>query len=183
MSQPFLGQISMFGGNFAPQGWAMCNGQIVPIAQNDALFSLIGTTYGGDGVSTFALPNLQSRVAIDQGNGGGLSPRVMGEAAGTEAVTLTTQQIPQHNHGFVCSTTTAVAGGQAPAGTLVPGTPSPAGSRWFAYDDGSTPSPKPFKLENASLSMAGGNQAHENLMPTLCVTYIIALQGIFPSRN
>lgn len=183
MTQPFLGQISIFAGNFAPSGYAMCNGQLLPISQNDALYALIGTTYGGDGVSTFALPNLQSRVAIDQGNGSGLTPRTIGEVSGTETVPLTTMEIPSHNHGFVCSTTTAVAGGQAPAGNLVPGKPSAQSSRWFAYNDGSTPPPKPYTLESASLSMAGGNQPHDNLMPTLCVTYIIALVGIFPSRN
>jgi microcystin-dependent protein len=183
MAQPFIGQISMFGGNFAPVGYAMCNGQLLAIAQNDALFALIGTTYGGDGQTTFALPNLQSRVAIHQGNGSGLTPRTIGEAAGTETVTLNSTQIPSHNHGFVCSTTTAVAGGQTPSGSVIPGTPSALNGRIFGFDDGSQPPPTPRTLENASLSMAGGNQPHDNLMPTLCVTYIIALQGIFPSRN
>lgn len=183
MAQPFIGQVSIFAGNFAPVGYAMCNGQLMAISQNDALYALIGTTYGGDGVNTFGLPNLQSRVALHQGTGQGLTPRTIGEVGGTETVTLATTQIPNHNHGFVASTTTAVAGGQTPSGTLVPGTPSLPAGRIFAYDDGSQPPPNPKTLESASLSGAGGNQSHNNLMPTLCVSYIIALQGVFPTRN
>ena len=115
MTTPFLGQITMFAGNFAISGWAFCNGQTMSISQNTALFSLLGTTYGGDGISTFMLPNLQSRVSVGQGNGAGLSPYVLGQVGGVEGITLSVQQMPSHTHGFVASTTVAVAGGQTPA--------------------------------------------------------------------
>src|ERR1700761_4920658 len=105
MAQPYIGEIRMFAGSFAPAGWAFCNGQILPISENETLFNLIGTTYGGDGQSTFALPNMQGRVAVHQGTGGGLSTYVVGETGGTESVTLTTQQIPQHNHMVTTQTT------------------------------------------------------------------------------
>lgn len=184
MGQPFLGQITMFGGTFAIAGWAFCNGQLVPISQNPALYNLIGTTYGGDGVTTFALPNLQSRVAIHQGTGQGLSTYVIGQAAGTENVTLTTPQIPQHNHTFSASGTTATSGGQTPTSSTLPGRPSQISSGYlYVYNDGNTPPPTAEVLSNGSCSMTGGNLPHENLMPTLCVTYIIALQGIYPSQS
>lgn len=183
MSQPFLGEIRMFGGNFAIRSWAFCNGQLMSIAQNSALFSLIGTTYGGDGVNTFALPNLQSRVAVGQGNGTGLTPRIIGEVGGQEAVVLSITQIPQHTHGLTASTTVAVSGGGAPAATLVPGVPSVTASHFYTVDDGTQPPPTPYTLTAGSCGTAGGNQQHSNLMPTLCVSFIIALQGLFPSRN
>jgi microcystin-dependent protein len=184
MGQPFLGQITMFAGTFQIAGWALCNGQLLDIGQNAALYNLIGTTYGGDGVTTFALPNLQSRVAIHQGTGQGLSTYVIGQLAGTENVTLNTQQIPQHNHTFSASGTTATSGGQTPTGSTLPGRPSQISSGYlYVYNDGSSPPPTPFTLSSASCSMTGGNLPHANLMPTLCVTYIIALQGIYPSQS
>jgi len=181
MTQPYLGEVRMFGGNFAIRGWALCNGQLMSIQQNSALFSLLGTTYGGDGVQTFALPNLQSRVAIGQGNGAGLSPRVIGQAAGVETVTLTTAQMPAHSHSFVASMTGASSAG--PGSSYVCGTPSNASAHFYTINDGSQPPPTPEKLTGASCSNVGSNLPHENLMPYLCVSFLIALQGIFPSRN
>jgi microcystin-dependent protein len=173
MSDQYLGEIRMFAGNFAPYGWALCNGQLLAISQNTALFSLIGTYYGGDGVTTFALPNLQSRAPIHQGQGLGLSPYVIGQNGGTENVTLTTQQMPQHNHVI-----NAFAG---PGGTTHPGNAIMA----------STSSDKPYTtsasdgttMNGNMLSMAGSSQPHNNIQPYLCITFIIALQGIYPSRN
>ena len=184
MGQPFLGQIIMFGGTFQIAGWAFCNGQLVPIDQNPALYNLIGTTYGGDGITTFALPNLQSRVAIHQGTGTGLSTYVIGQLAGTENVTLNTQQIPQHNHSFSASGTTAVSGGQSPTANTLPGRPSQISTGYlYVADNGSQPPPTANALASGACSLTGGNIPHPNLMPTLCVTYIIALQGIYPSQS
>ena len=184
MGQPFLGQIIMFGGTFQIAGWAFCNGQLMPIDQNPALYNLIGTTYGGDGVTTFALPNLQSRVAIHQGTGQGLSTYVIGQAAGTENVTLNTSQIPAHNHGFSASGTTATSGGQTPTGSTLPGVPSQLSTGYlYVAANGSQPPPTAETLASGACSMTGGNIPHANLMPTLCVTYLIALQGIYPSQS
>ena len=181
MSNPFLGEIRMFGGSFAPAGWAMCNGQLMDIAQNDALFSLLGTSYGGDGISNFGLPNLQGRLAVCQGNGQGLAPHTIGETAGTETVTLTTNQIPQHNHAFQASTITATT--TVPGATVLPAPPSIPAGHFFVINDNTTPAPTMDALEAAACGTAGGSQPHDNLMPTLCVTFIIALNGIYPSRN
>jgi microcystin-dependent protein len=166
MAQPFVGEIRMFGGNFAPAGWMFCDGQLLPIAENETLFQIIGTTYGGDGQSTFALPNLQSRVPIHQGNG-----FIVGEAAGTEEVTLTIQQIPIHTH----------VPGASTAGT----SDDPNGNFWGASSLG-----KPYVAPGgATVSMnagtiggpQGGSQPHENMIPFLCINYIISLFGIFPT--
>jgi microcystin-dependent protein len=170
MATLFLGEIIMFGGTFAPSGFALCNGQLLPISQNDALFQLIGTTFGGDGVSTFGLPDLRGRIPMHQGQGAGLSTRVMGESSGSENVTLTVGQMPSHGH-----TLNAQSGNG--------NRPSPAGNYWAAstvrqYAPASNAAMKP-----ASVGGAGGNQPHPNIMPFLVVTFAIALQGIFPSRN
>jgi microcystin-dependent protein len=183
MTTPFLGQITMFAGNFAISGWAFCNGQTMSISQNTALFSLLGTTYGGDGISTFMLPNLQSRVSVGQGNGAGLSPYVLGQVGGVEGITLSVQQMPSHTHGFVASTTVAVAGGQTPGSAVIPGTPSVTTGHLYVANDGTTPPPISEKLTGGSCGQSGANQQHTNLMPSLCVTYIIALVGIYPSRS
>jgi microcystin-dependent protein len=183
MTTPFVGQITMFAGNFAISGWAFCNGQLMSIAQNQALFSLLGTTYGGDGISTFMLPNLQSRVAVGQGNGAGLSPYALGQTGGTEGVTLSLQQMPSHTHAFVASTTPAVSGGQTPGSTVVPGVPSVTSGHFYVVNDGTTPPPVSETLTGGACGQSGANQQHSNLMPSLCVTYIIALVGIFPSRS
>ena len=181
MSNAFLGQITMFGGNFAPRGWAFCNGQLLPIAQNDALFTLIGTTYGGDGITTFALPNLQSRLPIHFGQGPGLSAYQMGQAAGVPNVTLTVQQLPAHSH-FLDATTVA-ATSTTIANNLVNATVIGDSNPLFYWtpQQGETPAPVPMAQQACGIS--GGNMPHDNLMPSLCITFIIALQGIFPSRN
>jgi microcystin-dependent protein len=182
MTQPYIGEIRMFGGNFAPRNWMLCQGQLLAISQYNALFSLIGTTYGGDGTTNFALPNLQSRVTVGQGTGAGLTARTIGQTGGQETVMLTTQQIPSHMHALNATTTTAVSGGQTPNSGVTLGTPS-GGGHLYVVDDGTQPPPTAQTLPPASCSPAGNTMPHENLMPVLCVNYIISLTGIFPSRN
>lgn len=160
----------MFGGNFAPAGWAFCDGQLVPISENDTLFTLIGTTYGGDGQETFALPNLQSRVPMHQGTFAGQT-FTLGEQGGVEQVTLTTQQIPVHNHALLGSNTGAVT--QLPGGNL------PAQSTGQVY----TSANSPINMSAQAIQPAGGSQPHENLQPYLCINFIISLFGVFPSQN
>jgi microcystin-dependent protein len=174
MSQPYIGEIRMFAGNFAPVGWAMCQGQLMAIAQNDALFNLIGTTYGGDGQATFALPNLAGRVVVHQGQGTGQN-YVIGQAAGVESVTLTQQQIPAHAHGMLGSNKTGVqfsAAGAVPASLT-----TSSGALAYGTD------PPPGQLDPSSLSVAGGSQPHENMQPYLTVSFIIALYGVYPQQN
>ena len=174
MATPFLGEIRMVGFTFPPKGWALCNGQILSISQNAALFSLLGTTYGGNGTSTFALPDLRSRVPIHAGQGIGLSPYVQGEQTGTESVVLTFSQMPSHNH-----TVNGVASGgnqASPAG----GSPAIESTGTSLDYSNATPS---SPMNAAMLSPAGSNQPHNNIQPVLCVNFVIALQGIFPSRN
>ena len=168
MSSPFIGEIRMFAGNFSPNGWAFCNGAIIPIDQNDALFNLIGTTYGGDGQTTFALPNLQSRVPVHVGPGFAL-----GQSGGTESVTLTTSQIPAHSH--VPQAFSAATNNQ----------PSPAGNFWAAD---ATLNPYSSSAPNASMNPAacgssGGSQPHDNMVPFLVINFILSLFGIFPSQT
>ncbi len=165
--EPFIGEIKMFGGNFAPRGWALCDGQLLPISQYSALFSILGTTYGGDGRTTFGLPDLRGRVAMHAGNGPGLSPRNLGRKAGSETVTLTTNQMPSHHHGLVSGNANNEA--QA-AGHLI------GKEGRYANSVGST-------MHQASIQNAGGGQSHENMQPYLVVNYIIALQGVYPSRS
>lgn len=173
MADPFVAEIRIFAGNFAPRGWAFCNGQIMPISQNTALFSLLGTTYGGNGQSTFALPNLQGSAPIGEGQGPGLSPRFLGETGGTAAVTLIETQIPSHSH-----TPSAVTGGG--------NSTSPFGAAW-ASQAGRTPPPAYASTPNAPMSPAaigstGSGQPHNNMPPYLTLNFIIALQGVFPPR-
>jgi microcystin-dependent protein len=171
MADPFIGEIRMFGGNFAPRGWATCDGQLLSIALNNALFALLGTTYGGDGQSTFALPDLRGRVPIHQGQGPGLTPRVIGEQAGSENVTLLTSQMPAHRHP-TAATGAATLGN--PGGNLA-GTSSTTA---FYVD-----TPPTLAMSPDTQASKGGSQPHPNLMPYQCVNFIIALEGIFPSRN
>ena len=178
MSEPFLGQITMFAGNFAPRSWAFCDGQLLPIAQNSALFSILGTTYGGDGRTSFGLPDLRGRVAMGPRNGPGLSPRTLGQKSGVENVTLTTDQIPSHNHA-------ATANAVAPAGNS-----NDANNNLWADDAGVSsgtyhtgPANVTMNAGAVTVANAGSGQGHPNVQPFLCVNYIIALQGIFPSRN
>jgi microcystin-dependent protein len=174
MSQPFVGEIRLFAGNFAPAGWMFCEGQLVPISENEVLFQLIGTTYGGDGQETFALPDLRGRVPIHQGTGSGLSSYILGENGGVEEVTLTTQQIPIHTHPALCVT----SGGSASS--------DPTNGLWQNSDSlqySNLPADA-FMGANAIITTgAGGSQPHENQIPYLCVNYIISLFGIFPQQS
>ncbi|MGA9494120.1 MAG: tail fiber protein [Mycobacterium sp.] len=172
MSDPFVGEIRMFGFNFAPQGWALCDGQLLSISQNEALFALLGTTYGGDGTTTFALPNLQSRVPIHQGHGVGLSTYVAGQAGGKEIVTLTAAQMPKHTHSVKASSSAATS--NTPEGSAL------AQSASHIY----TAAPDTSTVMNANmLGDAGGSAPHTNIQPYLAVNFCIALAGIFPSRS
>ena len=172
MTQPYIGQIQPYAFNFAPKSWAFCNGQILPIAQNQALFSLLGTTYGGNGVSTFALPNLQSRVPMHMGTGPDGTTYQIGEMAGTEQETLSTQQIPSHTHAFTVSTDAGTSNN--PIGSVVA---KGSGIKLFLQD-------VPTSNKKASaITPAGGSQPHENTQPFLCINFIISLFGIFPSQT
>ena len=169
MSQPYVGEIRMFAGNFAPVGWMFCQGQSLAIADNEVLFQLIGTTYGGDGQNTFNLPNLASRVPVHMGTGGGAS-YVIGQSAGEESVTLTTQQIPAHNHVMQANSN---AGNQ--------GSPQAAvGAQQASLLPYSHQPPDTNMAPNA-LGPAGGSQPHDNMVPFLCINFIISLFGVFPS--
>jgi microcystin-dependent protein len=176
MSQPFIGEIRMFAGNFAPANWAFCNGQLLAISQNTALFSLIGTTYGGDGQTTFQLPDLRSRVPIHQGTSGA-STYVQGQLGGVENVTLSVSQLPAHDHAFV---STVSAGVDTPAGSVLG---IPASASLFVGTDANGDNPNTGTLSASSNTSVGGNQPHANLMPYLCTSFIISLFGIYPSQN
>jgi microcystin-dependent protein len=180
MSQPYIGQIIIFGGNFAPAGWALCNGQTLPISENDALFTLIGTTYGGDGQETFNLPDLQGRVPIHMGQGPGISQNYqIGEKAGVEAVTLTTQQIPTHNHSV--QVLEAPANAAKPGGNILATEAiGLAQANCFTYGAfGGTQS----TLAPNSIGLSGGSQPHENRQQYLTLNFVISLFGVFPSQN
>jgi len=171
--QPFIGEIKLFCCNFQLQGQAFCAGQLLPIAQYDALFALIGTTYGGDGQTTFGLPDLRSRIPIGLGNGGGLSPRTIGEQSGTENVTLLSTQLPVHTHGMNCNNTTGNSSN--PANNF------PAAQSQLAPYAAAATGASAMKAN--MISNKGDNQPHPNLQPYLTINYLIALEGIFPSRN
>jgi len=175
MSIPFLGQITMFGGNFAPRGWAFCDGQLLSIAQNTALFSLLGTTYGGDGRTTFGLPDLRGRLPVHAGQGPGLSNIPIGAKAGTEQVTLSATQIPSHTHALQADNNVGTT--PQPANQLLAEFP-----QTFPVDPYNTAAPTTPMNANA-IDHTGGGQAHDNVQPFLCVNFIIALQGIYPSRS
>ncbi|MBC7604893.1 MAG: phage tail protein [Ramlibacter sp.] len=170
MAQPYVGEIRLFAGNFAPAGWMFCSGQILPISENDTLFNLIGTTYGGDGQSTFALPDMQSRIPIHQGNG-----YVLAETAGVESVTLTVQQMPAHNHTPIASTN----GGNvlSPANAVL-AAPTSSQAGLMSY---SAPGTANVPMVGSEITSVGGNQPHDNMQPYLCISYIISLFGVFPS--
>jgi microcystin-dependent protein len=174
VSAPFVAEVRIFACNFAPTGWAMCNGQLLPISQNTALFSLLGTFYGGDGKSTFALPNLQGSVPIGQGQGAGLSDYFLGQSSGTESVTLLQTEIPVHTHGVTTS------GGDA-------GDRSPSAEKFAVGVGGASryaPLAAPItQLAFQTVSVAGGSLPHTNMMPYLTLNFCIAMQGVFPPRG
>ena len=169
---PYVGEIRMFAGNFAPNGWMFCEGQTMPIAENEVLFQLIGTTYGGDGEETFNLPNLASRIPIHMGTGPDGTTYQIGEMAGTEQETLTIQQIPNHSHPFTCSTDNATGGN--PANQLL----GQSASVQVYLED----SPNQ-NMAATAIQIAGGSQPHENCQPFLCINFIISLFGVFPSQT
>jgi microcystin-dependent protein len=182
MSTPYLGQISMFGGNYAPVNWAFCNGQIMAINQNQALFAVLGTTYGGNGVTTFALPNLISRLSVDQGTGPGLSTYALGQPGGAGTVTITPQTMPTHTHTLNATQTQATA--TSIGNTVLPGKPTAGTSpEFYSFQPSGQPPLQMIALAAGAVGNTGGTQPHNNLMPSLCITFIIALQGIFPSRS
>lgn len=179
MAQPFVGQIQLFGFNFAPRGWALCMGQLIPIQQNTALFSLLGTTYGGNGTSNFALPNFGGNAACGQGQGSGLSSRVMGETFGASSVTLLTTEMPAHSHALNIYTQPDPSKRQsAPASGSALATPGSPSTTAF-----SVPPPNTTFAPQMLTAASGGNQPHQNQQPYLAVNFCIALQGIFPARN
>lgn len=179
MSQNFIGEIRMFGGNYAPRDWAFCNGQLLSIAQYSTLFALIGTTYGGDGQTTFALPDLRSRLAVGEGAGPALTPRQIGQVGGSETVTLSQAQMPAHNHMVVA--TTAAGNLTGPGSTALVASPGGTSSTLYVVP-GAVPITT-VAMSPGSVGTEGGSQSHDNHMPSLCVSFIIALSGIFPSRN
>lgn len=175
MANPFVAEIRIFAGNFAPLGWALCNGQLMPISQNTALFSLLGTTYGGDGKLTFALPNLQGSVPVGPGTGPGLTDRFLGETGGEPTVTLITSEMPLHNHLVQGSTEDATL--KVPGPTVYLGR-SKAGTI-YQSNTGSSP----VQMNFQELGLAGNSLPHQNMQPYLTLCYIIALQGVFPPRG
>ncbi len=200
MAEPFIGQIIQVGFTFAPRGWALCQGQILPIQQYSALFALLGTTYGGNGQTTFALPDLRGRKMIHHGNGPGLTPRVLGETGGSETVTLLATEMASHNHSATftntstinATTANATLAGPASGSILATGVDvdvSPDAVPKIYAAPGSTPTVALAQIPQANVAgavttgVAGGSQPHSNLAPYLALNFIIALQGIFPSRN
>jgi microcystin-dependent protein len=165
MAEPFVGEIRMFGGTFAPQGWAFCDGSLLPISQNPVLFTLIGTTYGGDGVTTFALPDLRGRIPMHEGGG-----FIQGESAGSESVTVSTGQLPAHTH--------SIKGQSADGGQIGPGNGTWAASSLVQF----SPNAPNATMNPASFSSAGGSQPHDNMMPFQTITFIIAVLGVFPTQ-
>jgi microcystin-dependent protein len=175
VANPFLAEIRIFSGNFAPTGWALCDGQLMPISQNTALFSLLGTTYGGDGKSTFAMPNLQGCAPLHSGQGPGLSPRDLGETGGEQDVTLLVTEMPAHSHGVQAATSG--------------GLPGPSNNAWASGLKGRPPAyaaSNPgtnVQMNPFAVSLTGSNVPHNNMPPFLGLTFIIALQGVFPQRT
>ena len=169
MAQPYVGEIRIFAGNFAPAGWMFCDGSLLPISENETLFNLIGTTYGGDGQSTFALPDLRGRLPIHFGNG-----FILAETGGAESITLTVNQIPAHSHPALAATTGSV---QSPSGALLaPAVGTPVNMTVYGTDPPLQP------LQAATIGATGGSQPHTNFQPYLCVDFIISLFGIFPHQ-
>lgn len=180
MADPFIGEIRIFGGNFPPKNWAFCNGQLLPIQQNTALFSVIGTTYGGDGKSTFALPDLRGRVPVHHGHGPGLTPRDLGEKGGEASVTLTQDQMPAHSHQVQCSSNAGT--GSNPQGAVWAAVPEykgqPAEPAYVNYTEDTSVS-----MSEEALASVGESLPHNNMQPYMAMNFIIALKGVFPPRG
>ncbi len=174
MSEPFIAEIRIFAGNFAPRNWAFCNGQLLPIQQNTALFSLVGTTYGGDGRTNFGLPNLQGRAPMHPGDGPGLTRRRLGQTGGVEAVALTEAQMPSHAH--------QAQGSLSTADERVPSDSTLLGSTPRQYTYGNSSEGNDTDMAPDSLGTTGGGQPHTNMQPCLAINFIIALLGIYPER-
>jgi len=172
MSEPFVGEIRMFAGNFAPRGWALCDGQLLAVSQNDALFSLFGTIYGGDGRTTFGLPDIRGRIPMHAGSGPGLSSRRLGAKSGSEKVTLKTNQLPSHTHQLTGNSTDATD--KTPTDKVVAKI-----SGGSLYNNGGNA----LSLSSKSVTPVGESKSHTNLMPAICINYIVALFGIYPSRQ
>ena len=175
MADPFIAEIRVFGFNFAPRGWAMCNGQLLAIAQNTALFSLLGTNYGGNGQTTFALPDLQGRAPMHEGQGQGLSERSLGEMAGSETTSLILSEMPNHTHNAIGSSGDGL--NPSPEGNVLAGPGADRNLVLYSSSDAT-----PVQMNPAALSLTGGSQPHNNLMPYLTLNFCIALQGVYPLR-
>lgn len=171
MAEPFIGEIRMFAGNYAPRDWAFCDNSLIPVNENSVLFSLLGNRYGGDGRNTFALPDMRGRLPVHQGTGPGLTPRSLGERLGVEEVTLLEAQLPNHTHQLCGSTDPALS--VMPQGMVLA-----TGQQLYAAT-----SSRPVSMSTDQIGNSGGTQPHDNLMPFLCINFIIALQGIYPDRN
>lgn len=181
MADPFVAEIRIFGFNFAPTGWAFCDGQLMPISQNTALFSLLGTTYGGDGKSNFALPNLQGSAVMHHGQGPGLSLHDLGETDGSSSVTLLASEIPAHNHALSVSTAQADEEGSKNPGNNALGRGQASATVYAAFPPVAPAAT--VSMDPNALGIAGGDQPHNNLMPSLALSFCIALQGVFPPRT
>ena len=174
MSEPFVGEIRMFAGNFAPRGWALADGQLLAISGNDALFSLYGTIYGGDGRTTFALPDLRGRIPIHAGTGPGLSPRALGSKSGAEKASVSNAQLPSHTHAWAATATAATSSNPSGAGLANP-------ANTDVLQDDTTGNL--VAMAGNMITNTGGSQQHDNVQPFLCINFIVALVGIYPSRN
>ncbi len=181
MASPYIGEIKMFAGTFAPRGYVFCNGSLLSIAAYTALFALLGTTYGGNGQTTFAVPDLRGRLPLHQGQGAGLSNRVIGEAAGSETVTLNATQIPVHNHALAATTNAGTS--PSPSASVVLARPVDSLATPVLYTVPGTQTITQQAMASTAIAAAGSSQPHTNMMPTQAINFIIAVEGIFPSRN
>ncbi|GAA4875125.1 phage tail protein [Ferrimonas pelagia] len=178
MADPYLGEIRMFAGTFAPLHWAFCNGQLIAISENQALFSLLGTTYGGDGRSSFGLPDMRGRLPMHQGQGPGLSNRIIGQRFGTETVTLTPAEIPPHQHTMAASS--EIANSSSPQNAVLA---HQVDDTLYTPNGTAIDGSKLMSMADSAVSPTGDNRGHNNLMPSQCLSFIIAMHGVYPSRN
>ena len=183
--EPYLANVTIFGGTFAPRGWAFCQGQLMQISQNDALFALIGTTYGGDGQTTFALPDLRGRVAVHPGQGPGLSNYALGQIGGNESITITSNQMASHTHAVVSFTSAGPGASNVPGTTDMPtnNVPAPVNNSPASYNTAAGTESLGPSTVNGTTNIAGNSQPVEIIPPYLAMNYIICVEGIFPSRN